>query len=147
MHCTRPQAGHPLLDATPAGPRGELATGTSSSMHPSQCHILCRWSYQPPLPMYPPCWRCPGQRAEHRGFPTLCLPSPGHSQVWGFSVGVERGGHREGTLTIKRLDSSLLRNGMVCFLMKEPSPRCPSRKICCTHFCSLLHFDLPGTVV
>lgn len=28
----------------PAGPRGELAAGTSSPTHPSQCHSLCRWS-------------------------------------------------------------------------------------------------------
>ncbi|XP_059561887.1 RNA-binding protein Raly isoform X3 [Myotis daubentonii] len=89
VHCTRPQAGHTPLDATPAGPRGELAAGTSSPMHPSQCHILCRWSYRSLLPTYPPYWHCPGQRAEHRVFSTLC---PGHSQAWGFSIGLERGG-------------------------------------------------------
>ncbi|XP_045430565.1 RNA-binding protein Raly isoform X3 [Pipistrellus kuhlii] len=88
MPCTRPQAGHPPLDATPAGPR-ELAAGTSSPMHPSQCRILCRWSYWSLLPTHPPYWHCPGQRAEHRVFSTLC---PGHSQAWGFSIGLERGG-------------------------------------------------------
>ena len=39
----------------------------------------------------PSCWQCPGQRAEH-SFPTLCLPSPGHSQAGGFSIGLEWGG-------------------------------------------------------
>lgn len=91
VHCTRPQAGHLSLDATSADPRGKLAAGTSFPMHPSQCHILCRWSYWPPFLMYRPCWHCPGQRAEHRGFPTLCLPSLGHTQAWGFSIGLERG--------------------------------------------------------
>nr|KAF6472268.1 RALY heterogeneous nuclear ribonucleoprotein [Molossus molossus] len=88
VHCTGPQAGHPPLDATPAGPRGELAAGISSPMHPSQSKILCRWSYRPPIPTHPICWHCPGQRAEHRVSPTLC---PGHSQACGFSIGLERG--------------------------------------------------------
>lgn len=98
---------HPWI-APSAGPRGELAAGTTSLTCISQWRILCRWSYQHPFLTYPPCWYCPGQRAEH-SVPTLCLPSPGHSQAWGFSVGLERGGaHREGTLTIKRLDPNLL---------------------------------------
>uniref|UniRef100_A0A8C2R616 RRM domain-containing protein n=1 Tax=Capra hircus TaxID=9925 RepID=A0A8C2R616_CAPHI len=98
---------HPWI-APSAGPRGELAAGTTSLTCISQWRILCRWSYQHPFLTYPPCWYCPGQRAEH-SVPTLCLPSPGHSQAWGFSIGLERGGaHREGTLTIKRLDPNLL---------------------------------------
>lgn len=45
--------------------------------------------YRSLLPTYPSYWHCPGQRAEHRVFSTLC---PGHSQAWGFSIGLERGG-------------------------------------------------------
>lgn len=135
MHCTRPQAGHPPLDATPAGPRGELAAGTSSPMHPSQCHILCRWSYRSLLPTYPPCWHCPGQRAEHRVFSTLC---PGHSQAWGFSIGLERVGWEAqgGDPDNKEIGSQLaLRWDGLHFLIKVPWPSCPARKqICCTHF-------------
>lgn len=107
VHCTRPQAGHPPLDATPAGPRGELAAGTSSPMHPSQCHILCRWSYRSLLPTHPPYWHCPGQRTEHRVFSTLSRTLPGLGFFYRFGEG-RGGGHREETLTIKRLDSNFL---------------------------------------
>lgn len=89
--CTSPQAGHLPLDASPAGPTGELAAGASSPTHPSQCHILCRWSYRPPSPC-----TLPAGTAQARGQSTEvsphCLPSPGHSQAWGFSIGLERGG-------------------------------------------------------
>nr|XP_023482159.1 uncharacterized protein LOC111769994 isoform X5 [Equus caballus] len=108
MHCTRPQAGHPRLDSTPSG----------SQRRAGSRHLLPHTSQPVPQPLqvefwpclltYSPCQDCPGQRAEHRGFSTLCFPSPGHSQAWVFSIGLERGSHREGTLTIKRLDPNLL---------------------------------------
>lgn len=106
VHCTSPQAGHLPLDATPAGPRGELAAGTSSPMHPSQCHILCRWSYRPPLPMYLPCWHCPGQRAEHRGFPTL-PPLPRTFPSLGFFYRFGGGGSQGGDPDNKEIGSQL----------------------------------------
>lgn len=106
MHCTSPQAGHLPLDATPAGPRGELAAGASSPTHPSQCHFLCRWSYRPPLPMYPPCWHCPGQRAEHRGFPTL-PPLPRTFPSLGFFYRFGEGGSQGGDPDNKEIGSQL----------------------------------------
>lgn len=106
MHCTG-LGTHPWMPP-PAGPRGELAAGTSSLPRPNQCHILCRWSFWHPLhtPFLLAMPRPEGRAQFPYTLPSLPRTLPG----WGFfyRFGVGRGRDREETLTIKRLDPNLL---------------------------------------
>lgn len=66
-------------------------------------------------------------RGRAQRFPHPLPPLPGHSQAWGFSIGLERGGSQGGYPDNKEIGSQLgLRWDGLCFL-KVPGPSCPAR--------------------
>lgn len=121
----------------PRGARREQTAGASSP-HTSQpvLRLLQVEFLAHAFPMPHPCLYCSGQRAEHRSFPSLCLPSQGQFQPCGFP-GVFLGSPRGGVLTIKTLDPSLLTWGGLCFLKVVSSPLKPLKQLVC---CPVLFF-------
>ncbi|KAM5220106.1 RNA-binding protein Raly isoform 2-T15 [Hipposideros larvatus] len=142
VRCTRPQAGHLPLDATPAGPRGELAAGTPRIPHPLQVEFSASPPYVPSLLSLP--------RPEGRAprFPHTLPPLPRTFPSLGFFYRFGEGGPQGGDPDNKEIGSQLALRWDGFFFMKVCWPSSPTRKqICCCCFCSLLHAYLPGTIV
>lgn len=109
----------------PAGPRRagsrHLLLHTSQPVpHPLQVELLASPSQVPSLLALPR----PEGRAQR--FPYTLPPLSGHSQAWGFSIGLERGGSQGGYPDNKEIGSQLaLRWDGLCFLT-VPGPSCPA---------------------
>lgn len=147
MVCTVPGlAGHPSLDATPsrsqrrAGSRHLLPCTSQPLPHPLQVELSA-------FPPHASMSALP--RTEHRGFPTRCLPSSGHSQIWGKGgfCRFGEGGHSKRTLTIKIGSQPALRWDDL-FSCEDSLPHLsPIQQVCWLLFCPLLHCSLPGNIV
>ncbi|XP_077913225.1 RNA-binding protein Raly isoform X3 [Halichoerus grypus] len=106
----------------PAGPRRagrrHLLPHTSQPvLHPLQVELLAT------LPLMPSLLAPPRPEGSTQRFPHTLPPPPGHSQAWGFSIGLERGGSQGGYPDNKEIGSQALRWDGLCFL-KVPGPPC-----------------------
>ncbi|XP_030885558.1 RNA-binding protein Raly isoform X4 [Mirounga angustirostris] len=107
----------------PAGPRRagrrHLLPHTSQPvLHPLQVELLAT------LPLTPSLLAPPRPEGSAQRFPHTLPPLPGHSQAWGFSIGLERGGSQGGYPDNKEIGSQLaLRWDGLCFL-RVPGPSC-----------------------